>query len=111
MLLPELACVIGLNESIILQQVHYWINQNIKGERNHYNDHYWTYNTYENCQKQFPFWSTITLKKAIANLKKMNLLLTGNFNKKKYDRTIWYTVNYEELAVRLKLPLDYYDSM
>ncbi|MBU5314596.1 hypothetical protein KQI38_21460 [Tissierella carlieri] len=27
----------------------------------------------------------------------MNILITGNFNKLKMDRTLWYTINYEEL--------------
>lgn len=28
----------------------------------------------------------------------MNLLLTGNFNKSDYDRTLWYTINYDEVS-------------
>ena len=47
--LPELACKIGLNEAIILQQLNYWINKSTKT----YDGKQWVYNTYNDWQKQF----------------------------------------------------------
>lgn len=95
---PELAMLIGLNESIILQQIHNWLNINEKADINYYEGKYWIYNTISDWQDQFPFWSYDTVKRTLKSLRNMNLLLTGNFNKSDYDRTLWYTINYDEVS-------------
>lgn len=91
--LPKLAVEIGLNEAIILQQMHYWLNTS-----NHkYDGKKWIYNSYPEWQKQFPFWSLITIKRAIYSLEKQNLLHIGNYNKAKFDKTKWYSINYQTI--------------
>lgn len=66
MVLPNLATNIGLNEAIVLQQIHYWI-----GRTNNVRDgNKWIYNSYQNWNKQFPFWSLATLKRTLTSLKK-----------------------------------------
>jgi DnaD/phage-associated family protein len=91
--LPSLAKAIGLNEAIILQQLHYWLQ-----ESNNIRDGYkWVYNTYEDWQKQFPFWSKNTIIRAIKSLEKMGLVVVGNYNKMKIDNTKWYRIDYEKL--------------
>ena len=96
MVLPNLACAIGLNEAIVLQQIHYWLDK-----QQHFHDgHYWTYNTMENWQKQFPFWSLSTLKRTINSLRSQELVITTNaYNKMEMDKTLWYTINYEKLGL------------
>jgi uncharacterized phage protein (TIGR02220 family) len=93
-ILPSLAIKIGLREAIILQQIHYWLTKNgahvIEGRR-------WIYNTYTEWQKQFPFWSETTIKRSFLNLEKQGLLISGNWNALKMDKTKWYTINYEKL--------------
>lgn len=41
--LPTLAVAIGLHESMIIQQVQYWISINKKEGRNYIDGKYWTY--------------------------------------------------------------------
>lgn len=89
--------LIGLNESIVVQQIHYWIRKNQENNINYYEGHYWTYNTYADWQKQFPFWSEPTIKRIFLSLEKKNILISGNFNQMKMDRTKWYRINYEAL--------------
>lgn len=93
LVLPKLAEKIGLNEAIMLQQVHFWLQRsnNFKESKK------WVYNTYEGWSYQFPFWSRSTIRRTINSLEKQNMLITGNFNTLKIDNTKWYTVNYEEL--------------
>lgn len=91
--LPNLAKVIGLNEAIILQQIHYWL----KSSRHRHEEKNWIYNSYREWQKQFPFWSNATIRRAISSLEKQNLLITGNFNKAGFDKTKWYTIDYDVL--------------
>ena len=92
--MPTLATIIGLNESIILQQVHYWLKIKEKSKQDYIDGHFWVYNTYEQWQEQFPFFSIRTLRRTFTSLEKMGLLLTGNYNKVKFDQTKWYTIDY-----------------
>jgi len=93
LVLPSLAVKIGLKEAIILQQIHYWILKS----KHLYDGRYWIYNTYLDWQKQFPFWGESTIKKTILKMEKDGLLISGNFNKLKQDRTKWYSIDYEKI--------------
>ena len=95
--MPTLATLIGLNESIILQQVHYWLKIKEKSQQDYIDGHYWVYNTYEQWQEQFPFFSIRTLKRIFTSLKKSGLLLSGNYNRAGFDRTCWYSIDYDVL--------------
>jgi hypothetical protein len=95
--LPSLAVKVGLNEAIVLQQIHYWVQLNKKMKNNFRDGYYWTYNTYEQWQKQFPFWHVITIKRIIASLEKKGLIISANYNKLSIDRTKWYRIDYERL--------------
>lgn len=92
------AKVLGLNEAIVVQQIHYWLNINEKAKKNIIDDKVWTFNTYEKWQKEnFDFWSVKTIKRIFESLEKKGILIKGRYNQKKYDRTLWVTLNYEKL--------------
>jgi len=93
LVMPNLACKIGLNEAMILQQIHYWNQINQKSNNNYRDGNYWTFNSYEKWQLQFPFWSIKTIQRTIANLEKLKVVVTGNYNKLKIDRTKWYRID------------------
>ena len=96
-----LAQNIGLNEAIIIQQLHYWIMQNKRQNKNFYDGRYWTFNSLENWHKDtFYFWSLNTIKRTFKKLENEGLLIIGNYNKKGYDRTKWYSINYDELSYK-----------
>jgi len=92
-ILPSLAKTVGLNEAIVLQQLHYWLQQST----NIRDGYKWVYNTYEDWQKQFPFWSTRTLKRIITGLEKKGIIVSANYNQISIDRTKWYRIDYEKL--------------
>lgn len=94
--LPSLAKEVGLNESIMLQQMHYWLLKST----HEFNQENWFYKTLEEWQLEFPFWSTMTIRRILGNLEKKKLVKVGNFNKKKFDKTKWYTINYERVNRR-----------
>lgn len=98
LIMPQLAVKIGLNEAIVLQQIHYWLRHNKKEKKNFIDGRYWTYNTYDKWREQFPFWSVSTIKRAIYNLEEKGLVYsTSEFNKIPIDKTKWYTINYDIL--------------
>jgi len=99
-IIPSLANAVGLNESIVLQQLHFWVEKST----NIYDGHKWVYNTYDDWQEQFPFWSIRTIKRIITGLENNGYLITSNYNKLKIDRTKWYRINYEKLESLVARP-------
>jgi hypothetical protein len=94
MILPSLAVRVGVNEAVLLQQVHYWLvkSSHVKEGRT------WIYNTYRDWQEQLPFWSESTIKRAVKSLEEKGLLMTANWNKSKLDNTKWFSIDYQQLA-------------
>ena len=94
--LPSLALAIGLNEAIVIQQLHYLLRDTRFGKR--IEDHQWIFNTVEQwVVNYFPFWSVRTMKTIFTNLADMNLIVTcqpeGRVSRRKY-----YRINTEELT-------------
>ncbi|AKN29978.1 primosomal replication protein N [Clostridium carboxidivorans P7] len=90
---PKLAEIFGVTESIILQQIHYWLlksNHIINGTP-------WIYNSYEAWHNQISFLCKRTIIRAIKKLETSGVVLSSNFNKSKMDKTKWYTIDYEKL--------------
>jgi len=98
LIIPSLATVIGLNESILLQQVHYWLitNRKARHKEDFFRGKWWCYNKLELWQKEnFPFWSLMTIRRTIKSLEEKGLLLTCQ--PKSYNRTKYYSIDYEKL--------------
>lgn len=93
--LPRLAEAIGLNEAIILQQIH-WLLERSKHD---FDGKQWIYNTYDEWkEKHFRFFSISTIRRVMESLEAKELLITTTqFNKMKIDKTKWYTINYARL--------------
>ena len=110
--LPSLANIIGLNEAIILQQLHFFL----RISRNKIGGRSWVYNTINDWQAEFSFWSVKTVQRTIDNLEKSGLVVsTDKFNKMKMDKTKWYTIDYQKLSEILpeneKTPFGQNDQM
>ena len=94
--LPSLAKEIGLNEAIILQQMHYWLLKSA----NEFAGVKWFYKTLEEWQTEFPFWSAMTIRRTLGSLEKQKIIKIDNFNKKKFDKTKWFTIDYQRVNRR-----------
>ncbi len=90
----SLAVEVGLKQAIILSQVHFWVNHNRGKNRNFRDGYFWCYNTYQDWwSNDFPFLTTKTVKNIITELEKKGLLVIGNYNKMRNDRTKWYRID------------------
>jgi transcription initiation factor IIE alpha subunit len=89
---------IGLHEALIISLIRGWIETNKKSNKNYFEEKYWTYFTYEELQNQTGV-SKDTLRPVMYKLKKMGIVLIDNFNKRKNDRTNWYSLsnNYKDI--------------
>lgn len=92
--MPGLATKIGLNESIFIQQLHYWLDKSTNVKEGHR----WVYNSAPEWQKQFPFWSIPTIRRIIKSLENKELVVIDNFNSLPIDKTSWYRINYKKIA-------------
>lgn len=93
---PTLAKMLNsLEEAAILQQIHYWTQKNM----NIRDGYSWVYNTTAEWQKQFSWIkSDKTMRTKLKSLENKGLLVTGNYNKAKFDRTKWYRIDYDAFS-------------
>lgn len=89
----ELANAVGLNEAIVIQQVH-WLSR----ESTYIAEgHTWAVASYEDWRRNnFPFWSIATIRRVFSSLEDRGLLIsTDAYNVASFDRTKWYRVNHD----------------
>lgn len=65
----SLAMSIGINEAIILQYIHFWLNS-----KRTKNKEVWMYKTYSEMQIELPFFSESTIKRTIKKLMELRVL-------------------------------------
>jgi ribosomal protein L37E len=96
-----LAVKYGSRESLFLSNICWWIEKNRANGRHLHEGRYWTYNTVAGFTELFPYFTANQIQHLIGKLREKNILLVGNFNKIGYDRTNWYSVSDEVMAVYL----------
>jgi hypothetical protein len=89
----------GTIESIILSNICWWVETNRKNGKNYRQGRYWTYMSTSGFEKVFTYLTERQIWHAIKHLRDEGAIITGNFNKIRYDRTIWYTVSEEVMAI------------
>lgn len=90
---PKLAQLLGINEAIILNQIHCCLEEG----KDIIDGRLWVCNSYDSWKEQFCFLSISTIRKTIKNLEDMGLIISGNYNRSKADKTKWYSIDYEAL--------------
>lgn len=82
----------GIPAAILLQHFAFWIAKNEANDQNYYDGNYWTYNSVKAFETLFPYLSTMQIRSALKKLVDEGLVITGNYNQMKYDRTLWYAL-------------------
>ncbi|HEX6607628.1 MAG TPA: hypothetical protein VF276_12005 [Chloroflexia bacterium] len=100
LMLPALARLIGMDDAMLLQQIHYWLSL---GGHEH-DGRRWIYNTYHAWAEQFPGWSKDKVRRIVERLRGRGLVQTANYNRHAYDQTTWYTIDYAAVAA-LGIPM------
>ncbi|MDD1608694.1 MAG: hypothetical protein LUQ18_09415 [Methylococcaceae bacterium] len=97
----------GVSEAILIQNFIFWIEKNLANGRNHHDGRTWTYNTQQAFSILFPFWTYKQIRRVIDSLIKQGILVTGNYNKSPFDRTLWYAFKDENqwLNIPENIPL------
>jgi len=85
----------GVEEAIIINHLVFWIHKNKCDRLNHYDGRTWTYFPVKDLVSLFTFWSIDQIKRIIKRLEQKGAVISGNYNKVKFDRTKWYALENE----------------
>ncbi len=88
----SVAMDVGINATVVFQNICYWVEINRANERNFADGSYWTYNTVKALTKLFPEMTYEQVRNALRKLENANYIKSGCFNNKSADRTKWYTL-------------------
>ena len=88
----EIATQYGIEEAIVLENLHFWIEKNKANKKHRIDGNTWTYNSQEAFTQLFPYMNRPKIQRVMVKLEKEGLILRENFNEKKYDKTTWYAL-------------------
>jgi len=90
----DLAIEVGIPAAVLYQNLSFWIEKNAANEdEKHYQEgRYWTWNSVNAFAVIFPEMGSKTIRSALKKLVDAGFIITGSFNKSKYDRTTWYAL-------------------
>ena len=86
----DIAALYGVDESIMIANLQFWIRKNEANGKHFHEGRYWTYNSIEAFTKLFPFWTARQVRRVLKSLEDKDVIVTGNYNTSAYDRTTWY---------------------
>jgi uncharacterized phage protein (TIGR02220 family) len=88
----DVAKQIGIAPAVILNNIYWWIEKNKANDKHFYNGYYWTYNSRKAFCTQFPYLTERQIEYALRKLINEGYVITGNYNKASFDRTLWYAI-------------------
>ncbi len=96
---PDIAVRYGVHAAILLQNISFWCEKNRANGVNEYDGNWWTYNSMKAFTTLFPYMTEKQVRTALDKLISAGILLTGNYNANRYDRTMWYAVSANASAI------------
>ena len=93
----------GTGEAIMLKNIIFWITKNKANNKHQYDNKTWTYNSIKAFSELFPFWSINQIHRIIKSLIDQKVIITGNYNKHLYDRTLWYALKDDTILEKSKM--------
>jgi|GEM_PF-2659648 hypothetical protein len=82
----------GLQEAILLDWIVFWLVENERNERNFYEGRCWVFSSAKALAEKFHYLTPNAIQKTIKKLEDAGIIISGNFNKNKFDRTKWYSI-------------------
>lgn len=82
----------GTNKAFLLYRIRYFVEHNRNKNKNYYEGHYWSWDTYEAIHESLPFIGLSTIKKLMKELESDGIIRIEKLFKDKTDRTNWYTI-------------------
>jgi len=88
----SLAEEVGIVPAILYENISFWIQKNKANGKHLHDGLYWTYNSTRAFSELFPYLSEDQISRGLKKLEEANLIVRGNYNETKYDRTSWFAI-------------------
>lgn len=83
----------GINVAVILNELCFLIEQNKENNVNFYDGKYWVLSSIKDWSNLLDYMTINTIRRTLKRMEKDGLIVTGNYNQSKYDRTKWYALS------------------
>lgn len=85
----------GVEKAVVLSNIRFWLNNNKNKDLSSvkHDGYYWMYNTARDMSNVLPYFTQSKTQRLLKQLEDEGVLIVGNYNKVKYDRTKWYTLS------------------
>lgn len=90
---------LGIASAVILNNLYWWIDKNRANDKHFHDGYYWTYNSRKAFVEQFPYLTERQIEYALRKLIDGGYVITGNYNKASFDRTLWYAITKEGYCI------------
>lgn len=95
----DIAVEHGADVAIFVHNLVYWVEKNAANGRHFHDGRYWTYNSIKALGEMYPLWSASQIRTITKKAEEAGLIITGNYNAKPMDRTMWYAPSDEVLKL------------
>ena len=96
----EIAKKCGVNAAILYRNFQYWVLHNKANKKHLIDGRTWTYNSQRAFEELFPYMTRAHIRGALKVLIDNDIIIVGNHNKRKGDRTTWYAFKDEKTALK-----------
>lgn len=92
----HIACLVGIEKAILLKDLYGWCHLNLSNNKNIHSDRPWTYNSVKAFGDKYPYLKPRTIGVYLDELERDGWIESGNYNETAFDRTKWYTIDFEK---------------
>lgn len=95
----DIAQKYGIEGAILIHNLYFWIRKNASNKSHCYDGRYWTYNSNRAFAELFPYMTANKIYRVISALEEAGVIMKGNYNQTKMDRTCWYAFTDEAIEM------------
>ena len=85
-----------VQKAILLKEIYGWCHINQAKNHNYKKGLYWTFMSAKGFTKKFPYMKEKSIARWLKELEKSGMIFSQVFNKIGFDRTKWFTINFEQ---------------
>lgn len=86
----------GIEKAVLIYNLRFWLKINKANDTNiktkDGKKYYWSFNSVSALQELMPYFNQSSMQRWYKELERDGFIITGSFNKLKYDKTKWYTL-------------------
>lgn len=98
----DIATKYGIPSAVMLQNIYYWVTHAKANGENCFDGNYWTRNSKRAFAELFPYMTERQIDTALKKLIDDGIIITGNYNKFPWDRSLWYAITEKGFNVMIK---------